>query len=280
MELKVVHFELIPNKVVVKIYNRNFTKSSHNYLLRHGTFDEIKQNHDAIVQDLSSKSLRVLDQVHGIDVVDGNEKWDIGHEPKADGMFCSDGGVVLGIQTADCVPVLVSSIDGEVIGAVHCGWKSAVGGILSVLKVRMRQKTDEKLVAVIGPSIQQKSYEVDSEYYKNIVNKSDSYSQFFIKKNDEKYLFDLPAFVKKSLHDLDIELVKHFDEDTYSMPDVYPSYRYATHQGGKYKGSILSCITLRDDVIRLPLNPIINRRYNKQSKKRSNKHSANNHKSY
>lgn len=197
-----------------------------------------------MTQDLGAKDLAIINQVHGIEIADADKVWEAGKEPEADGMICAKKLRALGVQTADCVPVLLSSKNGEIIGAAHCGWRSAFGGILEVLVKKMRDKGASDLVAAIGPSIQQKSYEVDINFYNNFTEKSPGYSQFFIKTNAEKYLFDLPAYVKFLLDEQGVELVKHFADDTYTNPELYPSYRYAVHNNfvGGYKGSILSTI--------------------------------------
>ncbi len=238
------HFELVPGKVFIKIYNKEFNASTHQYIPKKYPVEEILKNISAVTEDLGAKSLAILNQVHGIKVVDADNIWAVGQEPEADAMISMKNLRALGVQTADCVPVLLASKNGKIIGAAHCGWRSAFGGVLEVLAQKMREKSDDKIVAVIGPSIQQKSYEVDQNFYNNFLEKSEAYNQFFKKHLSEKYLFDLPAFVKFLLKNLDIEVVKHFNDDTYSNPELYPSYRYAMHNNisGGYKGSILSTI--------------------------------------
>ncbi len=240
-----MHIDLVKDKVIVKIYNRSFKESSHYYLLKDRELEEVQNNHDSVVKDLKASHLCVINQVHGIVIEDANKTWKIGEEPKADGMITNTHGFVLGIQTADCVPVLIASEDGTIIGGAHCGWKSAAGGILKELANKMRAKTNAKLLAIIGPSIQQKSYEVDDNFYNEFIKNNQENSVFFIKTGDTKYHFDLPAYVKKQLNDLNITLAYHFNDDTYELPDLYPSHRYSTHcESQKYKGSILSTISI------------------------------------
>ena len=236
----------MPKKVLVKIYNRKYTKSSHYYLPRQSSYEDVARNHLAISADLGATNLAIINQVHGSTIIDANNLWDIGSEPDADGMYTSKKAAILGIQTADCVPVLIASSDGDVIGAAHCGWRSAFAGILEILVSKMRSKSNEELLAIIGPSIQMKSYEVDANFYTNFIKKSDKYGQFFILAKDAKYLFDLPGFVAYLLKDLNVRLIKHFNDDTYQLPELYPSYRYASHNNlGGYKGSILSTIHIK-----------------------------------
>lgn len=192
---------------------------------------------------MKSNKLCVLKQVHGVDIVEVNKAWEIGEEPEGDGIFTSIKNLSIGIMTADCVPVLISSKDGEYIAALHCGWKSALDGIVNYAKDKFSKKTNQKLIAAIGPSIQKYSYEVGDEFYRNFLCKSSNYSRFFEPKSEEKFYFDIASFVKLSLEENSIEVKKHFDEDTFSNPIKYPSHRYSTVNNlGKYKGSILSVI--------------------------------------
>jgi YfiH family protein len=238
-----MHFELVPERVRIKIYNREFKKSTHYYLKRQADEKEVANNHNHVINDIGAESLCVLEQVHGTSVTDVSKPWGLGEEPNADGIFTNLNKVALGIQTADCVPVLISSSDGEYIAGLHCGWKSAVGGLIGELKNKLSLKTKQSLIAVICPSIQKYSYEVGEEFYQNFIDKSESYKIFFEKKSEEKFYFDIADFVKSSLIENSIEVVKHFNEDTFSNPQKYPSHRYSTVNNlGKYKGSILSVI--------------------------------------
>ena len=57
--------------------------------------------------------------------------------PPADGLVTDRPGLVLGILTADCVPVLLVDPDRPVIGAAHAGWKGARDGIVEATVAAM-----------------------------------------------------------------------------------------------------------------------------------------------
>jgi YfiH family protein len=208
--------------------------------------EEIINNLINIERDMGAKRLIILNQVHGTLVVDADQQH-IDYASGSDGAVTSTPGIAIGIQTADCVPVLLFSLDENnktIIGGVHCGWKSAKGKILENAVQLMRSKGALKIEAIIGPSIQQKSYEVSSEYYENFIVDNPSNKSFFIKEdgNPEKYLFDLPGFVVEELSNLDVNIRIKIEEDTYSMPEKYPSYRFCQHNNKEYKENILSVI--------------------------------------
>ena len=83
----------------------------------------------------------------------------------ADGMVSVVPGVRLVIRVADCVPVLLASRDGKVVGAVHAGWRGVVGDIVS-RAVRVMGElgvAPTDIVAAIGPCISLEHFEVGEE---------------------------------------------------------------------------------------------------------------------
>ena len=85
---------------------------------------------------------------------------------KGDGLITSDPGVLLAIQTADCVPVLVADRKRRAVGAFHAGWRGTVKRIVQLGVGRMRLEfgcRPEELVAAIGPGAAQCCYAVGEE---------------------------------------------------------------------------------------------------------------------
>jgi polyphenol oxidase len=85
---------------------------------------------------------------------------------KADGHFTTDPGILLAVQTADCVPVLVADRRLKAVGAFHAGWRGTVRRIVETGVGRMRLELgsrSEDLVAAIGPAISQCCYAVGEE---------------------------------------------------------------------------------------------------------------------
>ncbi len=85
---------------------------------------------------------------------------------EGDGLVTDVPGVMLGIQVADCVPVLVADVRRRVVGAFHAGWRGTVARIVEKGILRMREEygTDAAdLVAAVGPSIGPCCYLVGDE---------------------------------------------------------------------------------------------------------------------
>ncbi|MDE0933319.1 MAG: polyphenol oxidase family protein, partial [Novosphingopyxis baekryungensis] len=73
--------------------------------------------------------LQTVYQVHGADVVTLTGPLPADARPRADAMVTATPGLLLGILTADCAPVLLADEQAGVIGAAHAGWKGALGGV-------------------------------------------------------------------------------------------------------------------------------------------------------
>jgi hypothetical protein len=85
---------------------------------------------------------------------------------RGDGMFTAEPGVLLGVQTADCTPVLVADRKKKVVAAFHAGWRGTVKRIVQNGIGRMRLEfgsRPEDLVAAIGPTIGACCYAVGDE---------------------------------------------------------------------------------------------------------------------
>jgi YfiH family protein len=88
-----------------------------------------------------------------------------GSEP-ADGMMTAEPGILLGIQTADCIPVLIADQRRQVVAAFHAGWRGTLKRIVEEGVGQMRLKFGSKagdLVAAIGPGIGPCCYRVGEE---------------------------------------------------------------------------------------------------------------------
>lgn len=131
-----------------------------------------KENRKHVLQELSELDpLLVLpEQIHGVTVMivskcDGARGADALVYHSLKGVALKGSPVVLGVLTADCVPLLAVDPVAQIIGVAHAGWKGTVGGIATRLVASMRKegaKTDRILVSV-GPHIGMCCYDVPDE---------------------------------------------------------------------------------------------------------------------
>ena len=125
----------------------------------------VEENHRRLADaaGYAVDQLRTVRQVHGATVMpvvalqDGSE---------ADGLWCRNGeGVVAGVLTADCVPILLADRQGTMAAVVHSGWRGTVADIAAQAVARLTEAgvAAQDLVAAIGPCIEQVAFEVGEE---------------------------------------------------------------------------------------------------------------------
>ncbi len=170
--------------------------------------------------------------------------------PECDALVTSSAGIALGALTADCVPVLFADTQKRLIAATHSGWGGTIKGVLenTVQTLLAQGATLETLVAVVGPAIAQKSYEVGAELREKFVSEDASYDAFFVANaGKNSYQFALPPLVIQRLRALGITQIDHLDEDTYSQPQRFFSFRRSTHEGAKDYGRQVSAICITEE---------------------------------
>ena len=105
-----------------------------------------------------------LNQVHG-NVVHAATRDTAGLRPAGDGLVTSEPGVMLGIYTADCVPILMVDSKHKIAGALHAGWRGVIADIAGAGVHAMSQlgAHGADIHAAMGPSIGPCCFEVDAE---------------------------------------------------------------------------------------------------------------------
>ncbi|MCJ9429704.1 peptidoglycan editing factor PgeF [Kordiimonas marina] len=185
-------------------------------------------------------------QVHGAGAIHVTEDWG-NDRPKADAMVTDRPGLILGILTADCTPVLFEDAEAGIVGAAHAGWKGAFGGVTDSTVALMEDLGADRsrIHAAIGPTIAQASYEVDAGFRETFLKSDESFDRFFIPGKDATHFqFDLPAFVRHRLADAGITHIWDAGLDTYASADHF-SYRRTTHRHEPDYGRQLSGIMVR-----------------------------------
>lgn len=199
--------------------------------------------------ELNIDQLASLYQIHSTEVVLISEKNQLAEKPKADAMVTRLPGIALGILTADCVPILFADVENKVIGAAHSGWKGSVGNIaknvVDTMIVQGAQKSCIK--AVIGPAIQQNSYEVGPDFPAPFLALDKQNERFFTSSvKTGHHMFDLTGFVKAQLDDLSIGSVERIKRDTCTETDMFYSYRRMCKNAEADYGRLLSAISLAE----------------------------------
>lgn len=188
-------------------------------------------------------------QVHSPDVVVVEAAWDDAAEgrPVADAVVTATPGIVLGIVTADCGPVLLADRKAGVVGAAHAGWRGAVDGVLDNTIAAMESLGAQRanIAAVIGPTIAQSSYEVDAAFRQKF---DAGHARFFdeapAREGIARWHFDLPGYIAARLADAGLSKIADIGWDTFSHIARYHSYRRSMQAGKANYGRQISMIAL------------------------------------
>ncbi len=176
------------------------------------------------------------------DAKDGNHKFDA---------LVSDlRNILVGVKTADCVPVLLGDARTKSFAAVHAGWRGTVSSIVlnAIELMRETYGTQAKdLICAIGPAATCKNYEVGQEVIDAFVEKFSTSGKLFHKTRDGHALIDLHLANKEQLLSVGVSEENIFTAPLCTMErtDLFFSYRVEKKLHGK-TGRLLSIIGVKD----------------------------------
>ena len=200
----------------------------------------------AVAAVLPGAALVTVHQVHSPDVVTVTAPWPDDARPKADALVTNRPGLLLGILTADCAPVLLADVEAGVIGAAHAGWRGALAGVTdsTIAAMEALGAKRERIAAAIGPCIAQTSYEVDDAFEARFVVADTFNARFFRLGREGHAWFDLEGYVAMRLETAGVDTVEKLGLDTYADEPRFYSYRRATHRGEPGYGREIAVIGL------------------------------------
>ena len=204
------------------------------------------------------KSVVSLPQIHSDKIFEVNENdWGKGYYIR-EGIESGDGYVtdrkntVLGIKTADCVPILFEAEkDGKIVavGAVHAGWRGTVAGIAPKcvgMLCRQYGVLPTEVRAAIGPCIRKCCYEVGEDLRVAVESSlgKETADEFVLPGANGKYFCDLAGINEKLLTHCGVpqENIDVVDACTCCNSEYFFSHRYS----GGLRGTMLNVIFVQD----------------------------------
>ena len=194
----------------------------------------------------SSKNLILLNQIHSSKFYFINKNYKFKKKKlNGDALITNVKKIALGVLVADCVPVLIYDKNLKIISAIHAGWKSVYKEIIKkVVKFLIKKGSNTKnLVAVIGPSISEKSYEVQKDF-KGKFLKKDKQSKFFFKIRKNKTYFGLNKYVYYHLKKLGIKNLEIIKKNTFDPKNNFFSARRSIQNKENDYGRNISVIMI------------------------------------
>jgi YfiH family protein len=189
-------------------------------------------------------------QVHGVDVRVVRDDGDPQSEKeRCDALMTKLPGVLLGVKTADCVPVLLADARRRACAAVHAGWRGTLSGVVKHALARMREEfgTDPAEVrAAIGPAARACCYEVGPEVVAAFRAKFSNADSLFVPTRGGHALADMQLANREQLLESGVApgRVHTLPLCTICRPELFFSYRRDKKLHGK-TGRLLSVIGMR-----------------------------------
>jgi len=139
-----------------------------------------------------------------------NEK-SVENKLKGDAIVTKVKNIGISILSADCSPIIFYDPKNKIIGCAHSGWKGALNGIIknTVKKFNELNSNNNDLIAVVGPCLSKKNYEVKKDFLKTFISQDKNNEVFFQKISNEKYFFDLRGFINNQISRLNIRNVEN-----------------------------------------------------------------------
>ncbi|REL30312.1 peptidoglycan editing factor PgeF [Thalassotalea euphylliae] len=186
---------------------------------------QVNANRATLAQYLpTNTNIQWLEQVHGSDVaiVEQYQAAPI----TADAAVTRSLNVALAVMTADCLPILIADKSGQVIAAIHGGWRPLAQNIIAKTVEAMNTPV-EQLVAWLGPCIGPTAFEIGGEVKDAFVNLNPATVDAFrvVPESTQKYLANLHQIAKYLLSASGIVEVASLPHCTFSMAQQYYSYR-------------------------------------------------------
>ena len=155
--------------------------------------NSVHLNRDLLNQFLPS-SPYWLNQTHSADVIKLPST-----AFNADASYTTEKNTVCVVQTADCLPLLVTNIEGTVVASIHAGWRGLLTGVIENTIEKMNVSPNELLVW-LGPAISRQHFEVGFDVKNSFCEKHIESENAFHLISDQKWLADIYALAKIRLN--------------------------------------------------------------------------------
>ena len=182
---------------------------------------QVEDNRYQLVRDLKLPSPPAwLDQVHGTTCVKAHPD----AVATADASYTDQSGIACVVMTADCLPVLFATRDGQRVAAAHAGWKGLAGG---VLEATLNALGTSDVLIWLGPAIGPNAFEVGPEVREAFLSRHPDAGKAFSNPHKDRYHADLYGLARGLLTQAGVpeDAIYGGGRCTFSEADAFFSYR-------------------------------------------------------
>lgn len=217
----------------------------------------VAANRERLQRALGARAV-YLNQVHGTEVLALGP--DTPDGVGADAALTDRPGLACTAMVADCLPVLITDLQGRAVAAAHAGWRGLAAGVLGRTLERFRalvamqqaqgaiNNEASEIIAWFGPCIGPRAFEVGPEVRAAFVSTDAGAAACFVVQADGKYLADLPALARRRLAAAGVTRVHGNDGGpdwcTVGQPARYFSYRRDQRRRGG-TGRMAACVWMQ-----------------------------------
>lgn len=162
-----------------------------------------------------------LNQTHSTHVINSTE-WQ--QDIEADAMISTIHNHICTIMTADCLPILLCNTQGDIIAALHAGWRGLAAGILENTINKFGDEP-KNLMVWLGPAIGPTQFEVGEDVYKVFTTHSPQAQNAFQQTDASHYLANIYCLAKQRLNALGVKQIFGGDFCTVTEQQRFFSYR-------------------------------------------------------
>lgn len=205
--------------------------STRDFVLTKGALDDLEEVAQ-INRKIAMGEFRVLperfitvNQTHSdnVQIYNGKDSF----YDNCDGIIVAEAETAAILNFADCVPIILFDKEKNIAAIVHAGWRGTAKEIVkkaAMIMIETFASNPKNVVAAIGPSIGINNFSVDENVFRQLVKDSDD-SVFRHDNESDKYFVDLKLLNKKQLLSIGVENIDLSTYCTYSMNDIFFSYR-------------------------------------------------------
>ena len=192
----------------------------------------------------TKQNIILLNQVHSNKVINVRDIFKI--RRIGDGLITNRKKLALGILTADCAPILIFDPKKKIIAALHAGWKGAFKDIIgkTINKLNQEGSKSKDLIAVVGPCISIKNYEVKKDFLNKFLQKSKKNIKFF-KLYNKKIFFSLNSYIKSQLINMKVKKIEIIHKNTFPKKNNFFSSRRSIKNKFNDYGRNISIIMIK-----------------------------------
>lgn len=173
--------------------------------------NEIDLNFNFINQEHGNKSIKLPNNL----------------KSNADAVFTYEEKTICAVQTADCLPIILTDKVGSFVAAIHAGWRGMSMGIIE--KTIQKINNQGEIIAWLGPCISQSNYEVGEDVFKSFLENDKNISSAFKPIENNKFLFSLSTAAISKLNNLSVFQITGMDTTdkfcTFEQESIFYSYR-------------------------------------------------------